>query len=51
MSIQTTIYISREEAEAKYIAKVTEQLANLKSISDDDLEESIDEHFYNYTIN
>ena len=55
MSIQTTLNIKRSEAEEKFINKLLEnQNISLKKavklLSDEELENNIDETFYNYTI-
>ena len=55
MGIQSTIYLSREEAEQMWIdkqlkgnRKILEQF--VKEISNDDLETQIEKTFYNYAI-
>ena len=55
MGIQTTLNIKRSEAEEKFINKLLEnQNISLKKavklLSDEELENNIDETFYNYTI-
>ena len=55
MGIQTTLNIKRSEAEEKFINKLLEnQNISLKKavklLSNEELEENIEETFYNYTI-
>ena len=55
MGIQTTLNIKRSEAEEKFVNKLLEdQKVMLKKavklLSDEELENNIDETFYNYTI-
>ncbi len=56
MSIQTTRYITRDEAEQQLLEKEFKERslgflnAYIKSLSDTELEEKLDEQFYNYTI-
>ena len=55
MGVQSTIEITREDAEKKYVEmkletrrKTYEQIAAL--LDDEALEDAIEEHFYNYLI-
>ena len=55
MSIQTTLNIKRSEAEEKFVNKLLEDQKIMfkkavKLLSDEELENNIDETFYNYTI-
>ena len=55
MSIQTTLNIKRFEAEEKFVNKLLEDQKIMfkkavKLLSDEELENNIDETFYNYTI-
>jgi len=58
MSIQSTIDLTREEAEKKYLCKVLGEEGEVYKIykakailmSDKELEEAIEEYFYNYSI-
>lgn len=55
MGIQSTIDITREEAEKKYVEirkeKIDRQLsAEAVLLEDDELEDYIEEEFYNYSI-
>ena len=55
MGIQTTLNIKRSEAEEKFVNKLLEDQKIMfkkavKLLSDEELENNIDETFYNYTI-
>ena len=55
MGIQTTLNIKRSEAEEKFVNKLLEDekimfKKAVKLLSDEELENNIDETFYNYTI-
>ena len=55
MSIQTTLNIKRPEAEEKFINKLLEDQKIMlkkavKLLSDEELEENLEETFYNYLI-
>ena len=55
MGIQTTLNIKRPEAEEKFVNKLLEDQKIMfkkavKLLSDEELENNIDETFYNYTI-
>lgn len=50
MSVRTTIDITREEAERKYVEFLFKEAANVHRLSDEDLEDKLCEHFYNYNI-
>ena len=50
MSIQTTIDISRDEAVAKAITAAANLIRNIPTMSDEEIEDLIDEQFYNYKI-
>lgn len=55
MSIQTTLNIKRSEVEEKFVNKLLEDQKIMfkkavKLLSDEELENNIDETFYNYTI-
>ncbi len=56
MSIQTTRFLTRGEAESKAIDKLLEEKYHKQArhdvvdMTDEELEDYIDEHFYNYSI-
>ena len=55
MGIQSTLNIKRSEAEEKFVNKLLEDQKIMfkkaaKLLSDEELEENIEETFYNYTI-
>ena len=55
MSIQTTLNIKRPEAEEKFVNKLLEDQKimlkkSVKLLSDEELEENLEETFYNYLI-
>lgn len=55
MSIQTTLNIKRPEAEEKFVNKLLEDQKIMlkkavKLLSDEELEENLEETFYNYLI-
>lgn len=55
MSIQTTLNIKRSEAEEKFVNKLLEDQKIMlkkavKLLSDEELEENLEETFYNYLI-
>lgn len=55
MSIQSTIYINRKEAESKWVDKMLENMRKdyellARSISKEQIEMEIEEEFYNYEI-
>ena len=55
MGIQTTLNIKRSEAEEKFVNKLLEDKKIMfkkavKLLSDEELEENIEETFYHYTI-
>lgn len=55
MSIQSTVEITREEAEKRYVQKRINELesiftASSKKYSNSQLEDEINEMFYNYQI-
>lgn len=51
MSIQSTEYISREEAVEKALKVFAERNRNfIECLDNEKIEEMIDEHFYNYGI-
>lgn len=56
MSVQTTVTITREQAEAKWVEARLEKYRKTltdaaKECTNEELEDLIEEHFYNYTIN
>jgi len=58
MSIQSTRYLTREDAELKYIQLQLSNMSDIKrqirlkasSMSNEELENAIEETFYNYSI-
>ncbi len=51
MSIQTTRFITRKDAEEKaYIKRMEENKNPFLTMPDEQLEDYIEEHFYNFTI-
>lgn len=50
MSIQSTRTITRSEAEKMYRERIVEHLSRLHDMEDSELEELLDETYYNYTI-
>lgn len=55
MSVQTTIEITRSEAERKWVEKRLETLRSsfataAKGMTDTQLEDEVEEQFYNYQI-
>ena len=55
MGIQSTLNIKRSEAEEKFVNKLLEEQKDIfkkeaQLLSDEELENNIEETFYNYTI-
>ena len=50
MSIQTTISITRHDSESKIIQRLAQQLQDVGLMDDEELEDLLDEKFYNYSI-
>jgi len=50
MGIQSTKYITRQEAEQIAVKSLTDKISGISLMEDSDLEDMLDEHFYNYII-